>query len=711
MDVVTLLRVAPGCRATKLWRSVDGTPVCEEYDVGFRVDVGVQPVDSLDSLAALLTSLRARPDLCIVRGQPHQAPASRVLRRSRGDGAFFVEAPRYWVLVDVDSIDVPGFTADPANAAALVRELLPPEFRCASCYWHASASAGFKPGARLHLWFWLTRPARSEEWRAWVRGWPVKVDASVYRTVQPHYTADPILLQLDDPMPARSGILPGEPAVDLSTFSGDNANLRALAEKALSTAVWHVQRADEGDRNTTLYKQACKVAEYAPQLGEEKARRALLEASPLGIAEATATIESAFRATEPRCASSSGWALHLTPLPNARWAPTAANMLDVLELHPELDGALAVNLRTRDPLWLRPPPWRTTAGPLTDGDGAGAARWLDRHARFQGSTPTAALSMLLAVAEKQQIDPWRDYLETLEWDSESRIERWLIDGAGAPDDVYTRAVSKRWLISAVARSFAPGCKADCALILCGEQGRGKSTLLKLLAGEEHFAELQTKLGSDDAYLQLQGPVIVELPELTAMARRDVEQVKADMSTTHDRRRPKYGRVLETRPRRCVYAGTSNEIEILQDATGGRRFWPVQIDWVQLDWIRANRDQLWAEAVAMYRAGERWHLTADEETLAAGVQEERRHIDALEEALADLLRTPQPAVGAIVDKADMDEKGRIIRIRQRQVIEPLQARFTDLGVGKRLASAFRALKWIYRRDMHERWYEAPEGWHR
>lgn len=657
----------------------------------------------------MLTSLRSRPDLFVVRGETE--PGTGIVRRSNGLGAPFVETPRYWAMLDIDGQTCPDFPANPAEGAALIRQTLPEPFRMASCYWHASSSAGFKPGARLHLWFWLSRPLSSAEWRAWVRDWSVRPDWQIFKTVQPHYTSDPVLL-VPDPMAVRSGILPGEPHVEVTEQLGINAGARALAEKALTSALWHIVRAkEEGDRNTLLYHHACKVAGFAPILEAEVQNR-LVEASTLPVSEAMATVASAFRTAvlHPACDINS-WACNLKMQANGDWSVCASNMIDVAELHPEIESRLATNVRTRELLWLSSPPWEhgDERRPLNDNDGGRFAHWLDRKCRFGGAVPGQALTALINAAGRQKIDPFRDYLEALEWDGTPRLERWLIDGANAEAGPFTRDVSKRWVISAVARTFVPGCKADCALILVGAQGAGKSTLLKDLAGEEHFTELQARIGDDDAYMQLQGPVIVELADLSALAKRDVELIKQDLSTAVDFRRGKYARLPERRPRRCVYAGSTNQTDFLQDETGGRRFWPVETGRITPGWMKANRDQVWAEAVALFRHGEPWHLTAAEDTLAKLAQESRRTVSILEEALAEWLHAVQPS-GQMFTMGQLDDKRRIVKIRAVQAVQALEGRVTDLRVGHSLTRAFRALKWTHVKTNTGRFYTPPKGWH-
>jgi putative DNA primase/helicase len=199
---------------------------------------------------------------------------------------------------------------------------------------------------------------------------------------------------------------------------------------------------------------------------------------------------------------------------------------------------------------------------------------------------------------------------------------------GVTGNAYSMAVGARWMISAVARVFEPGCKADCVLILEGDQGKGKSSAIEVLAGSEHYSELDLDLRSKDSVQNILGKWLVELGELSALTRSEVNQVKAFMSRKVDRIRPSYERRARDLPRRCVFCGTTNAHEYLRDETGNRRFWPVLCTHIDLAALRLARDQIWAEAVHRYRAGEPWHLD-DPEVVAAALraQNARRPEDA------------------------------------------------------------------------------------
>ena len=227
-----------------------------------------------------------------------------------------------------------------------------------------------------------------------------------------------------------------------------------------------------------------------------------------------------------------------------------------------------------------------------------------------------------AVSRDCSFHPVRDDLTKLRWDGTPRIESFASLYLGGASSDYNLAVSKRWFISAVARIMSPGCKADCCLILEGEQGIKKSTALKVL-GQPWFTDEIADLGSKDAALQTRGVWIIEIAELDGMTRAEVGKVKAFMSRAVDRFRPPYGRHLIESPRQCVFAGSVNHGTYLRDETGGRRFWPLACGRIRIEELVRDRDQLWAEAVTSYLAGAAWWLdTAELTRLAEEEQSER-----------------------------------------------------------------------------------------
>jgi len=201
-------------------------------------------------------------------------------------------------------------------------------------------------------------------------------------------------------------------------------------------------------------------------------------------------------------------------------------------------------------------------------------------------------------------DPVRDYLDGLKWDGVKRLDKWLVTYCKARDTKLNRAIGRTVLVAGVRRVKEPGVKFDYIMVLEGPQGGGKSTMLKILAGEENFSDAEI-LGADGREQQeaVQGVWIYELAELEGLGRSDVTKVKLFASKTHDKARPAYGRSRVDRPRRCVFVATTNDPTYLRDRTGNRRFWPVEVGVIDLDAVARDRDQLWAEAVVAEAGGE------------------------------------------------------------------------------------------------------------
>lgn len=234
---------------------------------------------------------------------------------------------------------------------------------------------------------------------------------------------------------------------------------------------------------------------------------------------------------------------------------------------------------------------------------------------------------MLAVARQHRVHAVRDYLARLRWDGAPRLDLWLHRHLGVRDVPLTRAFASKFLIGAVARARQPGAKVDHMLILEGDQGLFKSSALEALmpATELFTDDLGESLGKDAAE-RIAGKWLVEVAELDAMGKAEVTRIKSFITRRVDRFRPAYGRWAVDSQRQCVFAGTTNADVYLKDETGGRRFWPVRIGAVDLDGIRRERDQIWAEAVARHAAGERWWLESKELIAAAGSEQRARFVE-------------------------------------------------------------------------------------
>lgn len=212
--------------------------------------------------------------------------------------------------------------------------------------------------------------------------------------------------------------------------------------------------------------------------------------------------------------------------------------------------------------------------------------------------------------------PIRDYLKGLQWDRTKRVDTIFIDFLGAEDSNYTRTITRKMLVAAVARVFDPGVKFDNALILLGDQGSGKSHTLSRLGGE-WFNESINSFKGDDALMKLRNSWIIELAELSALKASEVEEVKGFISARVDTYRPKYGKNMVRFPRQCVFFGSTNNFEFLKDSTGNRRFLPLRVNkdkrsknpFEELTDDYVN--QIWAESYQLYKQGEQLFLEDEE----------------------------------------------------------------------------------------------------
>lgn len=272
--------------------------------------------------------------------------------------------------------------------------------------------------------------------------------------------------------------------------------------------------------------------------------------------------------------------------------------------------------------------------------------------------------LIMVMFEDKSYHPIKDYLEGLEWDGQGRLDTFFIDYLGAADEPYVRRVTELSLVGAVARIYEPGIKFDTMFVLYGRQGQGKSYILKRL-GREWFNDSPIKIHDKDGFLALQGSWIIEMSELASMAKREVTEVKQYLSSQIDNYRAPYARYSTQHPRQCVFFGTTNNIDFLKDKTGNRRFYPVSVDTERAaynpftDLTEEVIDQVWAEALAMYRLGVNIMLDNRTESdiiqRAEAIQKEHTEDDGLAAQIIEYLDTPKNDFSVIGKEDDEQEE--------------------------------------------------------
>ncbi len=330
-----------------------------------------------------------------------------------------------------------------------------------------------------------------------------------------------------------------------------------------------------------------------------------------------------------------------TGLPKA----TMDNVWIILENDPLLKGKFALNQFAGRGEVLGALPWdaRTVRRLWDDNDNQGLYWYMERYHHITGNAKIDGALSLHSTAHA--FNEVQDYLKGLLWDGVPRLDTLFVDYLGAADSPYMRAVTRKAFTAAVTRAMVPGSKYDNMVILAGPQGIGKSTLLDKMSRGWFNDSIRTFEGKEASEL-LQGVWLVEIAELDAFRRTDIARIKQFLSLRHDRFRAAYGRHVKELPRCCVFFGTTNTKEYLQDRTGNRRFWPVDVGireatksvWTDLP---DEVDQVWAEAVTRWMCGEPLYLKDELEAEAKAMQEEHREVSIREGVILDFLNKQVP----------------------------------------------------------------------
>lgn len=374
--------------------------------------------------------------------------------------------------------------------------------------------------------------------------------------------------------------------------------------------------------------------------------------------------------------------------------PTLGNVHMILSNHKAWKGVIEQDDFGGRVMKRKAPPFpQGVTGEWTDMDDQRCALWLSQRYGLSVRTDIVMNAVLL-VADATHFHEVREYLEGLKWDGVPRVRKMPSTYLRVADSEYVQLAFMKWMIAAVARVMEPGCKVDNVLILEGKQGHRKSTALKVLAGAPWFTDTPIQIGNKDTYAVLAGKWVIELAELDSLNKADSSAVKSFFATAVDRFRNFYGKRATDVPRQCVFAGSVNFDTYLKDESGNRRYWPLRVGgMVDIDGIVAVRDQLWAEAVHLYRSGVVWHVTEDERPLFEIEQAERYEGDVYEDKIAKALeyvaRTTMEEILADVLKLDTSK--------------------WTLPEQRRIGKALKSLGWVRKREStgSRGWYYVRE----
>lgn len=671
-DEITFLRTTGNLLATKRWKADGSVEAPATHPKNFTLST--ERVSTLSEFHAALNRHATDPQTMMIRGryigderraqliaQMHEKDRPEpgcILRRK----SFFDDQPLHIVMFDIDGAKT---TVDPlTDPEGAIQEWtmrsLPSEFHEADFSWQLSSSAGHptKTGLRAHVFFWLSEARTSAELKAWAKQIRLPVDVGVFNELQEHFTAHPVFDPgVHDPVVKRFGLFRGLisdsvvidtaavyasisaaaqtallPLMPLTKISPEQeAHLRsALQHREVLEAmkdrdVWvrdiGIPLLSIGDKGRELF---CWVSRQAPNYdpgcdvrwwSENAHYKTKLDFRHIYRFAAQMGWKNPIKSATADCGDFTIVASDVDPQPLVLQRTINGPRSNVRNATMVLARQTFVALSFDEFLDRVIVGWPGESNhPLSDADVTRIQIQL-QHEGMVTMSATSVSDAINLVARRNPTNVITAYLESLQWDRARRLSLLLQRGFGTAATRYHVRAGRNMLLAMVARAYQPGCQVDEALVFEGPQGKFKSSALRALGGT-YFKELTADPNSKDFEHQLRGTWLGEFPELHAMRRTDdIARIKQFITNREDHYRPPYGREMRDYPRRTVLCGTTNEEHWIHDPTGGRRFIPVEVGTIDLQWLRDNRDQLFAEAVTLYKAHRKWWIYPRAETLA------------------------------------------------------------------------------------------------
>lgn len=411
----------------------------------------------------------------------------------------------------------------------------------------------------------------------------------------------------------------------------------------------HLDTGNESGHRTKSYTKMEQLAQSDDRVKSAIASETLATAQydfaePLDLSETEADVND--------------WMVKLEANKQGKYTTAAANFSLILENDPRLRGVFSYNRFENRHYLQGTVPWRKLNGPepVRDVDFAGVRNYLDR---IYGLASKQKIDDALALEfERNAFHPVRDYLKALRWDGVPRIDRLLVEFFGTPDNIYYHEAIRKTLVGAVARIFVPGTKFDQVLTLTGDEGEGKSSFIDRL-GMGWYSDTFTTVHGKEAFEQIQGVWLMEIAELAGFRKAEAEAVKHFLTKREDSYRPAYGHVKETFKRQVVFIATTNKADFLKQPKGNRRFNPVDTNKARATKHAANPDdlpqsevnQIWAEAVTLYRNGEPLTLSAPAEETARNERFMHSEADERTGLIEEYLAKKLPANWSTMDIPD------------------------------------------------------------